>query len=329
MPAPADLDNVAGMTDRGDGVGATTDPGAKSAGRRGGVGVVGLGLMGTPMAANLLRGAGREVHVWARRPEAADTLVADGAHRATDCRSLAAACGVVVVVLPDLPQLEELLDGDDGLLAGVEAPTLLVVCSTVSPTALRELGARLEERTDGLVRVVDAPVSGGTEGAEAATLSIMVGGADDDVAVAVPVLAAMGSPVHLGPLGSGEVAKACNQLVVAATVTALSEAAVIAERSGLDLGTLMGVLGGGYAGSRILETRGQRLVDHDHTVAGPARYMIKDLDAALAAAAGTGTGTVVLPAVRRAYGGVVDAGLGDQDMSVVQAYVEGLEPPTT
>ena len=321
------------MTGDGDGAGASTAgrEAASTAGRRGGVGVVGLGLMGTPMAASLLRGVegtggtdGREVWVWARRPGAADGLVVDGAHRAPDCRSLAAACGVVVVVLPDLPQLEELLDGEDGLLAGVGAPTLLVVCSTVSPTRVRELAARLEERTAGLVRVVDAPVSGGTEGAADATLSIVVGGGDEDVEVATPVLAAMGTPVHLGPLGSGQVAKACNQLVVAATVTALSEAAVIAERSGLDLATLMGVLGGGYAGSRVLATRGQRLVEHDHTVAGAARYMVKDLDAALAAAADTGTGTRVLPAVRRAYGELVDAGLGDQDMSVVQAYVEGL-----
>lgn len=298
--------------------------------RRSGVGVVGLGLMGTPMATNLLRGLGgdRQVWAWARRPEAVDDLEAAGAHRATDCRSLAAACGVVVVVLPDLPQLDDLLGGEDGLLAGVEAPTLLVVCSTVSPAGVVELAARLGSGSGGLVSVVDAPVSGGTEGAAGATLSIMVGGSDEDVAVATPVLEALGTPVHLGPLGAGQVAKACNQLVVAATITALAEAAVIAERSGLDLAALMGVLGSGYAGSRILASRGQRLVDHDHTVAGPARYMIKDLDAALAAAAATETGTRVLPAVRRTYGELVEAGMGDLDMSVVQAYVETLEPPT-
>lgn len=202
-----------------------------------------------------------------------------------------------------------------------------MVCSTVSPTALRDLAERLGRRTGGLVRVVDAPVSGGTEGARDATLAIMVGGAEEDVAVAVPVLATMGSPVHLGPLGSGEVAKACNQMVVAATMTALAEAAVVAERSGLDLATLVDVLGGGCAASRILATRGQRLVDHDHAVAGPARHMIEDPDAALAAAAATGTGTRVLPAVRRAYGELVDAGMGDQDLSVVQAWLEGLDPP--
>lgn len=299
--------------------------------RRGGVGVVGLGLMGTPMAANLLRasGDGREVWAWARRPGAVDTLEAAGAHRATDCRSLVAVCGVVVVVLPDLPQLDGLLGGEDGLLPGVEAPTLLVVCSTVSPTGVKELAARLDRETGGLVSVVDAPVSGGPEGARAATLSIMVGGSDEDVAVAAPVLATMGTPVHLGPLGSGQVAKACNQLIVAATISALSEATVIAERSGLDLAALMEVLGGGYAGSRVLATKGQRLVDHDHTVAGAARYMIKDLDAALAAAAATGTGTRVLQTVRRSYGEIVDAGMGDLDMSVVQAWVETLEPPAS
>ncbi len=298
--------------------------------RRSGIGVVGLGLMGEPMAQHLLGEADRSdgaLHVWARRPEAADALVEAGAQRAQDCRSLAAACGVVVVVLPDLPQLEELLGGADGLLAGVDAPTTLVVCSTVSPTGVRELAERLGAGTDGLVSVVDAPVSGGPEGAKDAGLSIMVGGSEDDVALVLPVLATMGTPVHLGPLGSGQVAKACNQLVVAATISALAEAAVIGERSGLDLATLMDVLGGGYAGSRVLATKGQKLVDHDHSVAGAARFMTKDLDAALAAAAATGTGTRVLPAVRRSYGEIVDAGLGDLDMSVVQRYVESLAPP--
>ncbi len=303
------------------------DQGVASAG---GVGVIGLGLMGAPMTENLLRACGdRDVHVWARRPEAVDGLVDAGAHRAPDCRSLAAACAVVVVVLPDLPQLEDLLGGDDGLLAGVRAPTTLVVCSTVSPAGVRELAERLGADTGGLVRVVDAPVSGGPEGARDASLSIMVGGEAADVAAALPVLSAMGTPVHLGPLGSGQVAKACNQLVVAATISALAEAAVIAERSGLDLATLMDVLGGGYAGSRVLATKGQKLVDHDHSVAGAARFMTKDLDAALAAAAATGTGTRVLPAVRRSYGELVDAGLGDLDMSVVQRHVESLDPPET
>lgn len=298
-----------------------------SAARLTSVGVVGLGVMGEPMATNLVRSDPRRtVSVWARRPESLDPLEAIGGHRADTCRSLAEASDVVFVILPDLPQLNEVLEGEDGLLAGICSPTLLVVCSTVAPTGLRELADRVGATTDGQLRVVDAPVSGGQDGAEAGTLSIMVGGDIADVALVLPILETMGSPVHLGPLGSGQVAKACNQLVVAATIQALGECAVIAERSGLDLQVLMHVLGEGYAGSRILATRGQRLVDRDYSPSGAARYMVKDLDSALSAAAASHTGTRLLPALRASFGELVEAGFGDEDMAVTQAFVESLEP---
>lgn len=291
------------------------------------VGVVGLGVMGRPMTMNLLRSnPDRAVSMWARRPDSLEPLVVAGGHSVETCERLAEESDVVLVVLPDLPQLTELLDGEDGLLAGVQEPTVLVVCSTVAPTGLRELADRVGTATEGLLRVVDAPISGGQDGAEAGTLSIMVGGDEADVAVALPVLETMGTPVHLGPLGSGQVAKACNQLVVAATIQALGECAVIAERSGLDLAVLMDVLGGGYAGSRILATRGQRLVDHDHTPSGAARYMVKDLDSALAAADATRTGTRLLPALRESFAELVEAGFGDDDIAVTQAFVESLQP---
>ena len=290
------------------------------------VGVVGLGVMGEPMTKNLLRAdLDRTVSLWARRADSLGPLEAAGGRPVDSPRSLAEASDVVLVVLPDLPQLDELLDGADGLLAGVRSPTVLVVCSTVAPTGLRELADRVGATTDGLLRVVDAPVSGGQDGAEAGTLSIMVGGEEADVAIALPILETMGSPVHLGPLGSGQVAKACNQLVVAATIQALAECAVIAERSGLDLEVLIQVLGGGYAGSRILATRGRRLVEHDHSPSGAARYMVKDLDSALAAAAATGTGTRLLPALRSSFAELVEAGFGDEDIAVTQAFVESLE----
>src|SRR5690606_15603099 len=161
------------------------------------------------------------------------------------------SAGAVLSMLPGLPQLEQALAGDDGLLAGLgdEHRLLLMIGSTSSPTGVRELAARLDEATDGRVRVVDSPVSGGVDGAEAGTLSIMLGGDEADTARAARLLAPCGQPVHLGPLGAGEVAKACNQLVVAATITALGEATVLAERSGIDLDALWTLLGGGYAGS--------------------------------------------------------------------------------
>jgi 2-hydroxy-3-oxopropionate reductase len=139
----------------------------------------------------------------------------------------------------------------------------------------------------------------------------------------MPLLATMGRPVHLGSVGAGSVAKACNQLIVGATVLALAEAAVLAERSGIDLAQLFDLLGGGYAGSRLLETRKRRFVEHDHSPSGAAKYMAKDLGFAAAVAATTGTRTVQLEAVRSAFEALVAAGYGDQDLAVAQAFIAG------
>ncbi|MCK6210212.1 NAD(P)-dependent oxidoreductase [Georgenia sp. EYE_87] len=293
--------------------------------QRADVGLIGLGAMGRPMAAHLLRAArerGVDLVVNSRRQSSAAGLVADGAHWAPTPREVAARCEVVLTMLPDLPELAEILDGDDGLLAGLAGPTVLVVSSTSSPDGVRDLARDLADRTGRRLAVVDAPVSGGVEGAADGTLSIMVGGADDDVATVLPWLEALGTPVHLGPVGAGQVAKACNQLIVAATTVALGEASVIAERAGLDLGRLLDLLGGGYAGSRVLEVKKSRLVAHDHTPASPARFMIKDLAFAAAEAERTGTAVEQLPVLQRVYEQLTEQGLGDLDSSVVQRYVE-------
>jgi 3-hydroxyisobutyrate dehydrogenase-like beta-hydroxyacid dehydrogenase len=290
------------------------------------VGVIGLGVMGAPMTRNLLAAApGVPVSVYGRTQAKLVDLVAAGATAVPTPRELAEASEMVLVVLPDLPDLEGLLDGPDGLVAGVRRRTVLVVSSTVSPAGIRALAARLDERTAGLLRVVDAPVSGGEDGAVAGTLSIMVGGDSADCESVRPVLATMGTPVRLGPLGAGQTAKACNQMIVAATMLALGEAAVIAERSGLDLAALFELLGGGYAGSRMLESRKQRLVEKDHSPSGAAKFMLKDLGFAAAAAEETATATRQLPALRAAFAELVERGHGDEDISVVQAYIAGLE----
>lgn len=232
--------------------------------------------MGEPIAGHVLH-AGHRVHVTARRPESAAALLDSGATWHETPRELAGSCGIVILMVPDLPDVEDVLNGPGGLLAGVVAPLLLVVASTVSPEGVRELGARLRSATDGLVHLIDAPVSGGQEGAEAGTLAVMVGGADDDVRVAHGVLSALGTVAHLGPVGSGQVAKACNQMIVAATVMALGEVSVVAERAGLDVGKMFDLLKGGYAGSRVLEVKKDRFAQHDHSPSGAARYMVKDL----------------------------------------------------
>lgn len=288
------------------------------------VGFLGLGNMGRPMAANLLRSGIADLLVHGRSPASLEPLAAAGARIAATLRELGEASDVVISMLPDLPELRALLGGDDGLLAGVTAPLVLVIGSTSSPAGVRELAAELAERTGGLVHVLDAPVSGGTDGAEAGTLAIMAGGDAEDFARVEPMLATMGTPVLLGPLGSGQVAKACNQMIVASTIVALSEATVLAERAGLDVTKLLDLLGGGYAGSRLLESRKQRLAEKDYTVSGPAKFMVKDLAFAGAEAARTGTATPQLTTLQGVFDGLVGAGLGDQDISVAQAYIASL-----
>ena len=281
--------------------------------------------MGGPMTMNLLRSdAVGPVTVYGRHPARLAPFEREGAHIAQSARELAQRSDVILSVLPDLAQLEPLLPGDDGVLAGIERETTLVIASTSSPAAVRELAARLREQTDGVLHTLDAPASGGTDGAENATLSIMVGGASDDLERVLPVLTAMGRPTLLGPIGSGEVAKACNQMVVAATIVALSEATVLAERAGLDVARLLEVFAGGYAGSRLLESRKQRLIEKDYSVSGPAAFMVKDLDFARDEADATNTVAPQLTVLSRVFGELVNAGLGENDMTVVQEYISSL-----
>lgn len=288
------------------------------------VGVIGLGVMGRPMTANLLRGAtgATQVRVHHRTPDRVQDLVDAGAVFSTTPRELAAGADVVLLMLPDLPQVDEVLTGPDGILAGVTQPLVLVIGSTSSAGAIRTLAQRLTDQTAGLVSVIDAPVSGGEDGAIAGTLAIMVGGEPDAVAAALPVLSTMGTPVHLGPLGAGEIAKYCNQLIVASTIMAIGEAAVLAERSGLDLQAMFDLLRGGYAGSRVLETRAQRVIDEDYSPSGVAKYMVKDLSFAMDEARANGTASSLTDALSALFEDLVARGFGDQDISVTRRYVE-------
>lgn len=286
------------------------------------VGIIGLGSMGRPMAERLLAERG-ELVIHARRPQ--PELVAAGATWAESPRELAMRVDVMVSVLPDLPELEQLLDGPNGLLAG-DRDLLILIASTSSAPAVRALGDRLHAQTSGRVRLVDCPVSGGEDGARAGTLSIMLGGAEADTALAAEVLVPCGTAVHLGPLGAGQVAKACNQLVVSATILALGEATVLADRSSIDLDRMWSLLAGGYAGSRLLEARHSKLVTGDDSASGMAKYMVKDLRFAADIAASTGTDAVLLPALRAAFDEIVDRGLGDRDISVTRRLVAERRP---
>lgn len=292
------------------------------------VGVIGLGAMGQPMALRLLEGHG-QVHAAGRSPRPA--LVEADATWHADYPSLAAACDAVLLMLPDVPEAEAVLfGGPDGAVPGLLARVterstdlLILIGSTSSAVAVRALAERVEAVSGGRARLVDAPVSGGVDGAVAGTLSIMMGGSEADCAAAARALAPCGSPVRLGPVGAGEVAKACNQLVVSATILALGEATVLAERSGLDVQAMWDLLDGGYAGSRLLTTRKQRLVEHDDSPSGAAKYLLKDLRCGLEVAEATGTNAEALPALEVTFSRIVAAGLGDHDMSVTRRYIAG------
>lgn len=294
------------------------------------VGMIGLGGMGLPMSRHLSRALPHGVHVTARHPMDVEAEIGPAASWHEDARSLGVVCGQVVLMVPDLPQVRDVLEGPDGLLAGFagrDDDVVVVVCSSVSPRGLIELDRELRDRTGGRVHLVDAPVSGGREGASAGTLAVMVGGGDEDVSRVLPTLQAFGRPVHLGPLGAGEIAKACNQMIVGATVEALGEAAVLAERSGLDLAALFDLLQGGYAGSRLLELSKDRFVNHDHCPAGPAKFLVKDLGFARAVAQDTGTPTPLADTVLTVFTGLTERGFGEDNLTVVQRFLESFPRP--
>lgn len=288
-------------------------------------GFVGLGLMGAPMAANLLK-AGWAVRGWNRSPAAVrdlEILGGTGVENVADLRDEP----VIIFMLPDLSFIE---DAAAGLLdAWRNAPpapgTLVLVMSSVSPVGVQAFGLAVAEASGGNASVLDAPVSGGTEGAQLGTLAIMAGGSAGDFERALPVLEAMGTAVRrLGGLGAGSLAKACNQLVVGTTTAALAEAAELAERSGLDVGALFEVLSGGLAASRVLELVGPRLAAKDYTPTGPAKFMHKDLSFVRESACLAGTATPMATAGVDLYAELVAQGLGDQDLAVVRQAIANL-----
>lgn len=285
------------------------------------VGFLGAGAMGLPMLLNLRKTRPDiRVYVYGRSAARLASAINSGAVSATSVHHLMGASRIVISMLPDLPELYDVLDGVK--LSELRVPTVLVVASSVNADSLKEFAAWSDTESRGLLRVIDAPVSGGTGGAEAGTLAIMVGGASIDVDIVMPILQTMGKPVHFGPLGAGQVAKACNQMIVAATMTALSEAAILAERSGLDIGELFECLGGGFAGSRLMQDKRQRLIDRDYRPGGMAKYMTKDLDSARAVAASTGTVAPQLDVLRELFSGLVTKGMGDSDLAVVHQYLQ-------
>ena len=216
------------------------------------MGFIGLGIMGGPMAANLVK-AGHAVVGYNRRPEPIERLVAAGGRGASNVAEAVAGADVVITMLPDSPDVQTVALGEDGVFANAKPGLLYIDGSTIRPAVSADLAAEGAKRG---IRVVDAPVSGGEQGAVDASLSIMVGGSPEDFAAARPVLEAVGKTVvHVGPPGAGQTVKAANQLIVAGTIQLVSEAIVFLEAHGVDMESAIKVLAGGLTGNAILDRK--------------------------------------------------------------------------
>ncbi len=286
-------------------------------------GFVGLGVMGRPMAQRILAN-GFALTVTSRTPTSVAGLVAAGATGVPTSAAVATASDVVCVMVPDTVDLEAVLDGPDGLLAGAHPGLVICAMGTHLPGAMPPLAARCAKH--GAI-LLDAPVSGGEIGAREGSLSIMVGGDPAAFERARPILEAMGrTVVHIGPSGAGQVAKACNQLVVGATIAAVAEALTLARATGLDPATVREALAGGFAASRVLDVHGRRMIDRDFTPGGRAALHAKDAHIILDTAAAAGLDLPFFSPVADGFDRLVAAGGGDLDHAALITLLEPSEP---
>ncbi|MGC9221263.1 MAG: NAD(P)-dependent oxidoreductase [Solirubrobacteraceae bacterium] len=291
-----------------------------TAGLPGRVGVIGLGVMGFPIGSRLL-GAGWEVVAYSLPPSRIDELVAAGATAANDAASLGSMADVVIVSLPTEQDVRDAVLGESGIARVKTTPRLVIDTSTIDPDASRMIAADL--RSFG-IGYVDAPVSGGPAAAASGTLSVMVGGSDDDLAAARPVLSTIAGVItHCGEVGAGQVCKACNQLIVMGTLELVAEVLALAERSGLDPRTMREALLAGYASSRILELHGQRMIDRDFVPGGKARFNLKDIGIIAKLGDDAKLKMPGFEASASQLQRLIDAGGGELDNSALITVVEG------
>jgi 3-hydroxyisobutyrate dehydrogenase len=277
--------------------------------------------MGAAMSANLAK-AGFPVTGWNRTPGRADELAALGVARADTPADAVREADIVVVCVSDTPDVEAVLFGPDGVVDGAREGTLIIDCSTVAPSGSWDFAARLRER--GLA-MVDAPVSGGSEGAQKATLTIFVGGAAEDVERAQPVLAAMGKTVtHVGPIGAGQAVKAVNQVILAGTYLGVAEGIVLAIRAGLDVEQVVDALGGGAAQSWVLANRSGRMLANDYPLGFKVALHRKDLGIALDLANQLGAVLPVSALAAQLESGLIAQGHAEDDMSALARAIRGL-----
>ncbi len=287
------------------------------------VGFIGLGLMGRPMAHNLLK-RGYPVLVQSRSPAPVDELVAAGATRAASPAEVARQTSRLITMLPDSPDVELVLEGPDGVFSALSPGTILIDMSSIAPSVARRLAGRAAALG---ALMLDAPVSGGDIGAINGTLSIMVGGDAEAFATVRPILEAMGNPeriVHIGDSGAGQICKVCNQMAIGGALAAVSEGFALARKAGVNPALVRQALLGGFAASRVLEVHGERILNSNYKPGFRAGLYAKDLRIASATLAEHGTPAPVSAAVHQLVEALVAAGRADDDYSALATVLSGL-----
>ncbi|MGZ8527393.1 MAG: NAD(P)-dependent oxidoreductase [Candidatus Limnocylindrales bacterium] len=284
------------------------------------IGFLGLGTMGAAMAGHLAR-AGHPLTVWNRTPGKAGELTELGATEASHPAELAATSDVVVVCVSDTADVDSVLFGPRGVAEGIRPGALVIDCSTIAPGATRDFAARLTARG---AFMVDAPVSGGSEGAQKATLTIFVGGAPADVERARPILARLGQTItHVGPIGSGQAVKAVNQVILAGTYLGVAEGIVLAIKAGLDVEQVVSALSGGAAQSWVLANRSGRMLANDYPLGFKVALHLKDLRIGLGLADELDADLPVTRLCAEIEAALVDGGHADDDVSAVARAIRG------
>lgn len=277
------------------------------------IGFVGTGIMGLPMAGHLAR-AGLRVRAWNRTPSKAAPLAALDVQLVAQAREVAAGSDAVICMLSSGPACDEVLLGPSGLIAAMRPGALLVVMSSI-PVATAQEQARVAGAQD--IHYIDAPVSGGEKGAREAALAIMAGGDAAAWSLAEPLLRLMGRPTHVGPAGCGQLAKLVNQMMVAANITSVAEAMLMAERGGADPARVREALLGGFADSTALRQHALRMIQADFKPGGPAKYQLKDTRTAVAMAGTLGLSLPMLETADGLFEDMVASGDGELDHSAI------------
>src|SRR6266508_714790 len=280
------------------------------------IGFIGLGVMGKPMAKNLIK-AGHRLVVHNRSRPAVDEVAAAGATAATSVAEVAGAATIVITMLPDTPDVEHVLTGPNGVLSALQPGSVVVDMSSISPAATQRLAAQVAAKG---ASMLDAPVSGGEIGAINASLSIMVGGDEAAFARVKPIFEAMGNAervVHIGASGAGQVCKVCNQIAIGGALAGVSEALALAKKAGVDGAKVRQALLGGFAASRVLEVHGERMLTGNYKPGFRTKLYQKDLRLANEAAAANGVAMPATAVVAQLINALVASGGGELDYAAL------------